>query len=43
MTIRGKDKTNGCILNEALHQDILDRAVQLAIASKSITSASNKD
>lgn len=34
LTIEGKRKASNCILHEALHQKILDRAVQIALQSK---------
>lgn len=34
LTIEGKSKASNCILHEALHQKILDRAVQLALQSR---------
>lgn len=34
LTIEGKREANNCILHEALHQKILDRAVQIALQSK---------
>lgn len=43
MTIRGRNKAQGCVLHEALHGLILRTAVEMAIASKSITSSQNKE
>ncbi|WP_308395934.1 hypothetical protein [Prevotella sp.] len=34
LTIEGKSEASDCILHEALHQKILDRAVQLALQSR---------
>lgn len=34
LTIEGKSEASNCILHEALHQKILDRAVQLALQSR---------
>lgn len=34
LTIEGKREASNCILHEALHQKILDRAVQMALQSK---------
>lgn len=34
LTIEGKREASNCILHEALHQKILDRAVQIALQSK---------
>ena len=34
LTIEGKNKASDCILHEALHQKILERAVQIALQSK---------
>lgn len=34
LTIKGKSEASDCILHEALHQKILDRAVQLALQSR---------
>lgn len=34
LTIKGKSEASNCILHEALHQKILDRAVQLALQSR---------
>ena len=34
LSIEGQSKAKDCILHEALHQKILDRAVQLALQSK---------
>lgn len=34
LTIEGKSEVSDCILHEALHQKILDRAVQLALQSR---------
>lgn len=34
LTIEGKSEASNCILHEALHQKILDKAVQLALQSR---------
>lgn len=38
LTIKGVSEETECKLHEAVHERILERAVQLAVASKSITS-----
>lgn len=43
ITIEGSYKKNNCKLHESLHQRILDRAVMMAIQSKSITNNSKEN
>lgn len=41
LTIKGQSKMHGCLLPEQLHRPILQRAVQMALASKGLTLNNN--